>query len=676
MANKGIRNIGIIAHIDAGKTTTSERILFFTGKSHRLGEVDDGNATMDWMEQEQNRGITITSAATTCFWDDYQINLIDTPGHVDFTAEVERSLRVLDGAVGIFDAVSGVEPQSETVWHQADVYNVPRIAYVNKNDRVGANFFSVVNEMQGKFQCNPTPVQIPIGAENEFEGVIDLIAMEELHWDEASEGAIISQSPIRPDLLPVAREWREKLIDIVTANNEKLTELVLMGEKVDPELIRAELRSLTIQRKLVPVFCGASLRNIGVQPVLDGVIAYLPAPAELPPIKAHHVKKNEDILIPRELKATPSALVFKIQTDREAGPLCFVRVYSGFIESGAAVYNVNKKKRERINRLLRMHANRSEPVERLEAGDIGVIVGFKLAQTGDTIGSEGMPVILERMHFPEPVISQAIEPKTLSDRDKLKTVLDMLMREDPTFFWREDAETGELVISGMGELHLDVMATRITSEFKVPAKVGKQQVTYRESVAGPYTHSEDFSKNMGGKEQTAGLTIEVAPADRDVGNVYELKAKTGDIPEDFLDAIERGIQGSFASGIALGYPCADLSVSVTDIRWDPETSSEFAFEACASHAFDVACTAAGPVLLSPVMKVSVMTPRDYMGDVISSLTMRGGIVQQVESRPSIELIFAEAPLEAMFGYSTALRSMSQGRGTFSMEFSHFEKKNR
>jgi elongation factor G len=424
----------------------------------------------------------------------------------------------------------------------------------------------------------------------------------------------------------------------------------------------------------VPVLCGASLRNIGVQPILDAVIDFLPAPGELPPVKAHHVKKDEDIALARDVKGQPTALVFKIQNDREAGALCFIRVYAGVIESGAAIYNVNKKKRERINRLLRMHANRSEQIDRLEAGDIGVVVGFKLAQTGDTIGSEGLPLVLERMHFPEPVISQAIEPRTLSDRDKLKVVLDSLMREDPTFFWREDSDTGELVISGMGELHLDMLATRIIDEWKIPAKVGKPHVTYRESIGASHTHHEIFAKLMAGKEQAAGLTITVQPAERGAGNSFANKVRSVEIPEAIFEAIEHGIQGSFGSGIALGYPCVDVKVTLTVVDYNPETASEFAFEACASKAFDEACRAAEPLLLSPVMKVSVMCPREYMGDVISSLTMRGGMVSQVESRPSIELIFAEAPLEAMFGYSTALRSMSQGRGTFAMEFSHFERK--
>jgi elongation factor G len=675
MAAKTVRNIGIMAHIDAGKTTTSERILFFTGKSHRIGEVDDGNATLDWMEQEQNRGITITSAATTCFWKDAQINLIDTPGHVDFTAEVERSLRVLDGAVGVFCAVGGVEPQSETVWHQADRYQVPRIAYINKMDRIGADFFAVVAEMEEKFHCHPVPIQLPIGAENAFEGVIDLIGMQELHWDEAADGQTMQAKPIRAELQPLAAEWREKLMDAVTHSNDELTELVLEGLEIPADKIRAELRAQTIARKLVPILCGASLRNIGVQPVLDSVIHYLPAPEELPAIQAHHAKKEDTTIeVVRSANGNAAALVFKIFNDREAGPLCYIRVYSGTIKSGEAVYNVSKKKRERINRLLRMHANRSEQIDSLQAGDIGVVVGFKLAQTGDTIGNEGLPVLLERMHFPEPVINSAIEPKTLSERDKLKSVLDVLSKEDPTFFWKEDKDTGEIIIAGMGELHLDVLTTRITDEFKVSAKMGKPQVTYRECVSKTSVHTEHFSRVVGGKENSASITLTVEPNERGQGNLYVSKLRDDKIPEDFKDAIERGINACFGSGIALGYPCTDVKVTVEKIVWSEETSTEFAFEACANMAFDAACQAADPILLAPIMKIDCMCPRDFMGEVISSITMRGGLVNQVESRGAIEHIHAEAPLEAMFGYSTALRSMTQGRGSFAMEFSHFEKK--
>jgi elongation factor G len=674
MAQQAIRNIGIMAHIDAGKTTTTERILFFTGKSHRIGEVDSGNATMDWMEQEQNRGITITSAATTCFWKDHQINIIDTPGHVDFTAEVERSLRVLDGAIGVFCAVGGVEPQSETVWHQADSYQVPRIAYVNKMDRVGANFEAVLAELEEKFHCKPLAVQIPMGSEADFEGIIDLVTMEELHWNETEEGLTYQRQAISPAWQAKASASREILLDALTASNDELTDLVLEGKDIEPSLIHAELRRMTLARQATPIFCGASLRNIGIQPLLDGVLNYLPSPDELEPVTAHHLKKDQDIQLERSDKGLPMALVFKIFNEKEAGALSYIRVYSGVIKSGEAIYNASKKKRERINRLLRMHANRNEQIDELRAGDIGVVIGFKLAQTGDTLTSEASPAVLERMHFPEPVISAAIEPKTNSDRDKLKAVLELLGREDPTFFWKEDQETAQIIISGMGELHLDVVTTRVIDEYKVAARVGKPQVTYRESIAQEATHCETFEKVLAGKEQRAVLTLQVQPAPRASGNSFKSLVKANQVPEEILDAIQRGVEGSLASGINLGYPCIDIQVTLLALEYQQETASEFAFEACASMAFDAACQKAEPQLLSPVMKLGVLCPQEFMGEVISSLTMRQGIVHQVESRPSVEFIHAEAPMEAMFGYSTALRSMTQGRGTFSMEFSHFEKK--
>ncbi len=483
MAEK-TRNIGIMAHIDAGKTTTTERILYYTGKSHRIGEVDDGAATMDWMEQEQNRGITITSAATTTFWRDHKINIIDTPGHVDFTAEVERSLRVLDGAIAIFCAVGGVEPQSETVWRQANAYEVPRIGFVNKMDRIGADFFAVLAEVRDKLGAVPVALSIPIGRENEFEGVIDLFTMEERRWHEDDQGRSFEMHPIRDELRPLADEWREKLIDAVSAYSDEITELVLEDQEVPVELIKEVLREQTMARTLFPVHVGASLRNIGVQPLLDAVIDFLPAPEELPPIQGHHPKTGDIVDVDRSLDGQAVGMVFKIQADRDAGSYSFVRMYQGTLKSGSAIFNHNQGKRERVNRILRMHANRTEQVDRIEAGDIAVVVGFKLAQTGDTIGSEGRPVVLERMHFPEPVISVAIEPQTLSERDRLKDVLAILTREDPTFLWKEDQDTGELIISGMGELHLDVLVTRIVSDYKVHAKVGNPQVTYRETITG------------------------------------------------------------------------------------------------------------------------------------------------------------------------------------------------
>ena len=668
------RNIGIMAHIDAGKTTTTERILYYTGKSHRIGEVDNGEAVMDWMVQEQNRGITITSAATTCFWHDHQINIIDTPGHVDFTAEVERSLRVLDGAIAIFDAVGGVEPQSETVWHQADSYQVPRIAYVNKMDRIGADFFAVVQELEEKLGATPIVIGIPIGAEQKFEGAIDLLAMEELHFSKEEYGSRQERHPLREELTPLANEWREKLLDQLSAFSDELTDLYLEGAEIPVDLLNQVLRKETIGLKAVPMMCGASLRNIGVQPLLDAVINYLPAPEELPPAIGTHSKKETQVEVERSLDGPPLGLVFKIQSEREAGDLCFVRMYSGSIKAGTQIMNIDKKKRERVHRLLRMHSNRTEQLDTVNAGDIAVFIGFKQAQTGDTIGSEGFPVILERMHFPEPVISVAIEPETLSQRDKLKEVLQVLAKEDPTFFVHEDEDTGEIIISGMGELHLEVLVTRITDDFKVGARVGNPQVTYRESVGASYTHTEKFHRMLAGKENTAEITLTVAPNQRGGGNSYTSEVSKAVLPEHLQEAVRRGVEASFSSGIRYGYPTIDVDVRMVDATYNEQTSTEFAFEAAASLGFDNACGHASPFLLEPIMKVDVMCPKDFMGDVINGITMRGGLFHGVESSPAMEHITAEAPLRNMFGYSTALRSMTQGRGNYAMEFSHFARK--
>jgi elongation factor G len=673
MKRKAIRNIGIMAHIDAGKTTTTERILYYTGKSHRIGEVDHGDTVMDWMAQEQNRGITITSAATTCYWKDHQINIIDTPGHVDFTAEVERSLRVLDGAVAIFCAVGGVEPQSETVWRQSETYGIPRIAYVNKMDRIGADFYTVLEEMREKLGANPVPVTVPIGREDEFVGLIDVLNMQEIYFDREDFGRSVRTEPISAANQELADTWREHLLNELTSHSDALTEKYLEGSQIAADELKQVIREQTMNRGLVPVFAGASLRNIGVQPLLDSIIDYLPAPSELPPIVGHHVKKDQDVEIERSDDGQPLALVFKIQTDREAGNLSFIRVYSGTIKAGTAVYNVDKKKRERINRLLRMHANRTEQLDHVSAGDIAVVVGFKQAQTGDTVGSEGMPVVLERMHFPEPVISVAIEPQTLSEREKLKDVLRLLALEDPTFFSKEDQDTGELVISGMGELHLEVLVTRIIEDFKVGAKVGRPQVTFRESISASRTHTEKFQKMIAGKENTATVTLKVEPLSRGAGNSFKNEVSKNDLPQPFIDAVQRGVEGAFSSGIVYGYPVIDIGVTLVDAGYSESTSTEFAFEAAAAMGFDNACSGAAPVLLEPVVQLDVMCPKEFMGDVISGITMRGGVVQSVESRPGAEHIRAEAPLQQMFGYSTALRSTTQGRGTYAMEFSHFAK---
>jgi len=673
---KNIRNIGIIAHIDAGKTTTSERILFYTGKSHRLGEVDDGEATMDWMVQEQERGITITAAVTTCYWQDRQINIIDTPGHVDFTAEVERSLRVLDGAVVIFCAVSGVEPQSETVWHQADRYHVPRLAYINKLDRVGADFFGVVEEIRQKLGANPLVLQLPIGRESELEGVIDLLAMKELRWEVQDAGQTIHESDVDPSRLHLAREYRQKTLDQLSrvpdpALADRITELYLEGAEIPLELARRAVRRGTLERTFVPVLCGASLRNLGVQPLLDAVVDYLPAPDEVPAPEGYHVKKEKKVQVPVRRDGPPLGLVYKIQADREAGNLSYVRVYSGEFRDGVAVYNVAKRKRERINRLLRMHANRSEPLASVGAGDVAVVVGFKLAQTGDTIGSDQFPVLLGEMHFPEPVISIAIEPRTLSERTKLESALHQLEREDPTFTVKENEETGQLIIAGMGELHLDVLVTRVIDDYKVQAKVGAPQVSYRESVSTAAAHAERYHKVLAGKENSAMLTIKVERLARGTGNRFQSLVAPPTLPQELVDAVKRGVLAAFGSGIMYGYPVIDVGVTLSGAEYNQSTSTPLAFEAAAALGFDAACRKAGPVLLEPIMRVDILVPQEFLGEVLGSLSARKAEITGIDSKPGVENIHAHVPLAHMFGYSTALRSATQGRATFTMEFSHF-----
>jgi elongation factor G len=673
-----MRNIGIMAHIDAGKTTTTERILFFTGKSHRIGEVDDGEAIMDWMEQEQQRGITIQSAATTTYWKGCQINIIDTPGHVDFTAEVERSLRVLDGAITIFDAVRGVEPQTETVWRQASKYHVPCVGYVNKMDRMGADFFNVLDDIKNKLKITAAALQIPIGKEGSFEGVIDLIEMKEIRWQNNGEEMLLSE--IAPQREENAKQCRERLIDAISGVSDCITEKYLAGEDIGSSLLKSEIRKAVLKREIIPVFAGASRRNLGVQPIIDAIIDYLPAPDEAAAAAGHKLKKDEeieDINIPCDPKGNPLGLVFKIQNDREAGSLCYVRMYSGVFKSGSSVYNVGKKKRERANRILRMHSNKSEPLDSLAAGDIGVIIGMKLAQTGDTIGSEGWPVLLEKMQFPEPVISISIESKTISDQDKLKDILAILSREDPTFTIRDNEETGQLIISGMGELHLDVLVTRILKEYKLGAKVGNPQVTYRESISRTVERGENFSRILAGRENAASVTLRVEPAKRGSGNRYINAVKPGgrnDVPAEILEAVERGITGAFSSGIVMGYPCIDITATVTNIEYSELTGTAFAFEACASMAFDEACRQASPVLLEPIMAVDLNCPHEFVGEVMSLVTQRGGQILSMNSKTDNDEIKAQAPMEKMFGFMTSLRSVSQGRANFSLEFSHFEKK--
>ena len=674
MSLEKMRNIGIMAHIDAGKTTTTERILYYTGKIHKIGEIDDGQATMDWMAQEQERGITICSAATTTYWKNYQINIIDTPGHVDFTAEVERSLRVLDGAVAVICAVDGVQPQTETVWKQADEFNVPRICFMNKMDRIGADFFGSMEDVQQKFGIEPLALQIPIGEGPDFEGVIDLLKMKELRWSEQDEGETITESEISAERLSDAQKWHDKLVETVAASDDNLMEIYLEGGEISVEQIKTAIRNGTINRTFVPFVMGSARHNQGVQPLIDAIVDYLPCPTDVPAAKGIKFKKDEqeNIEIPCDVSKMPLGLVFKIQYDREMGPLCYVRMYSGKISSGTQIFNVNKKKRERVNRILRMHADKSEPMDSLSAGDIAVFIGLKLAQTGDTIGSEAFNVLLEQPKFPQPVISVALEPESMSEKDKMNETLAILSREDPTFTSHEDAETGQLIISGMGELHLDVLVTRMRDDFGVKCNVGAPQVTYRESVSGKAESSEEYSRVLAGKENTAGLKISVEQREQGSGNSYEVCCKHSDVPEEIMAAIESGFKSALDSGIKYGYPCTDVGVKVLEITYNELTSTTFAFEACAAQVFDKACNSANPVILEPVMNVDISCPKEFVGPASSQLSQRGGSIMGQDSKVSGEIIHAQAPMANMFGFTTNLRSATQGRASFSMEFSHFQ----
>ena len=674
MSLEKMRNIGIMAHIDAGKTTTTERILYYTGKIHKIGEIDDGQATMDWMAQEQERGITICSAATTTYWKNYQINIIDTPGHVDFTAEVERSLRVLDGAVAVICAVDGVQPQTETVWKQADEFNVPRICFMNKMDRIGADFFGSMEDVQQKFGIEPLALQIPIGEGPDFEGVIDLIKMKELRWSEEDEGETITESEISAERLSDAQKWHDKLVETVAASDDNLMEIYLEGGEISVEQIKTAIRNGIINRTFVPFVMGSARHNQGVQPLIDAIVDYLPCPTDVPAAKGIKFKKDEqeNIEIPCDVSKMPLGLVFKIQYDREMGPLCYVRMYSGKISSGTQIFNVNKKKRERVNRILRMHADKSEPMDSLSAGDIAVFIGLKLAQTGDTIGSEAFNVLLEQPKFPQPVISVALEPESMSEKDKMNETLAILSREDPTFTSHEDAETGQLIISGMGELHLDVLVTRMRDDFGVKCNVGAPQVTYRESVSGKAEACEEYSRVLAGKENTAGLKISVEQREQGSGNSYEVCCKHSDVPEEIMAAIESGFKSALDSGIKYGYPCTDVGVKVLEISYNELTSTTFAFEACAAQVFDKACNLANPVILEPVMNVDISCPKEFVGPASSQLSQRGGSIMGQDSKVSGEIIHAQAPMANMFGFTTNLRSATQGRASFSMEFSHFQ----
>ncbi len=668
---KNIRNIGIAAHIDAGKTTTTERILFYSGKTHRMGEVDEGAAVMDWMAQEKERGITITSAATTCFWRDHRINIIDTPGHVDFTAEVERALRVLDGMVAIFCAVGGVEPQSETIWRQADRYHVPRLAYVNKMDRVGADFYNVLNMMNDRFKTNAVPITLPAGSGETFTGIIDLIDMNYRIAHEESLGATFEDMPIPDDMADEAKKYREQLLEAVSNYDDRLMEKFLNEEPIDPnELLRA-MRQAIIDCKFVPVLCGSSFKNKGVQKLLDRIIDLLPSPIDLPPVTGVHPKTNKEITRAASDSDPFAALAFKIVSDPHVGRLTYLRIYSGRLDVGDAIYNPIADKRERVTRLLAMHANKREQLKTASAGDIVAAVGLKHTTTGNTLCPKEHPILLERMVFPTPVISVAIEPKTKADQEKLSDVLDRLADEDPTFVIRTDEQTGQTIISGMGELHLEVLTERMIREFSLQANIGKPQVAYRETIAQEGTGEGKYIRQSGGRGHYGHVMLLVKPADSGEGFRFINNASGGQIPEEFIGVVEEGVRGALEYGVLAGYPVVDVIAVLEGGSTHEEDASEVAYRIAASMAFQDAVAAAKPTLLEPYMKVEVIVPEQYMGDIIGDLNTRRSKIKGLGSRTDGRTIAAEAPLSEMFGYATRLRSLSQGRAVYSMEFSHY-----
>ena len=664
------RNIGIMAHIDAGKTTTTERILFYTGKTHKLGEVHDGAATMDWMEQEQERGITITSAATTCYWKGNRINIIDTPGHVDFTVEVERSLRVLDGAVTVLCAKGGVEPQSETVWRQADKYQVPRMAYVNKMDITGADFYRVVKMIKDRLKANPVPIQLPVGKEDTFRGIVDLINMEaDIYYDDL--GKDIRVEPIPEDMKELAEEYRQQMIESIAETDEALFEKYCAGEDISAEELKKALRKATIANTIVPVVCGTSYRNKGVQKLLDAIVDYMPAPTDIPHIKGINPDTDEEEERPSSDDAPFAALAFKIMTDPYVGKLCFFRVYSGSIGAGETALNTEKGQRERFGRILQMHANERKDIDRVYAGDIAAIVGTKNTTTGDTLCDEKHPIILESMEFPEPVIKVAIEPKTKSGQEKMGIALAKLAEEDPTFRAYTDEETGQTIIAGMGELHLEIIVDRLLREFKVEANVGKPQVSYKETITKSADEDCKYARQSGGKGQYGHVTITIEPNEPGKGYEFINKVVGGAIPKEYIPAVDAGIQGAMQSGVLAGYNVVDVKVTLYDGSYHEVDSSEMAFKIAGSMAFKNAMKKAGPILTEPIMKVVVITPDDYMGDVMGDINSRRGQIQSMEPIAGAQQITAMIPLSNMFGYATDLRSKTQGRGQYSMEPSHF-----
>jgi len=667
------RNIGIMAHIDAGKTTTTERVLYYTGRSYKIGEVHEGTATMDWMVQEQERGITITSAATTSFWRDCRINIIDTPGHVDFTMEVERSLRVLDGAIAILDAVSGVEPQTETVWRQADKYKVPRIVYVNKMDRVGADYFRCLAMLKDRLGAHPVPIQIPVGREDKFRGMVNLIEQVAYIWSDSEDlGQTYETIDIPADVKEQAAEYREKMIEALAEVDDHLMEKYLAGEKVSPEEIKAAVRAGTISMKLFPVICGASFKNKGVQPMLDAVVDYLPSPLDIPPLDGINPETGLHETRAADGKAPFSALAFKIMNDPFVGQLTFVRVYSGTLESGTGVYNSTRDKKERIGRLVRMHANKREEIESISAGDIAAVVGLKDTRTGDTLCDPDKPIVLESMDFPAPVIAVAIEPKTKADDEKLGQSLARLAMEDPTFKVNVDPETNQTLIHGMGELHLEIIVDRLLREFRVEANVGKPQVAFRETIRRKGEAQGKYVRQTGGRGQYGDVYIEVEPNEAGGGFVFENKIVGGSVPREYVPAVEKGIKEAMETGILAGYPMVDIKVYLTDGSYHEVDSNEMAFKIAGSMGFKDACRKAKAVLLEPVMDVEVVTPEEYMGAIVGDLNSRRGRIASMEARGTSQVIRAHVPLATMFGYATEMRSMTQGRATYTMQFARYE----
>ena len=666
-----LRNIGIAAHIDAGKTTTSERILFYTGVSHKIGEVHDGAATMDWMEQEKERGITITSAATTCFWKNYQINLIDTPGHVDFTIEVERSMRVLDGAVAVFCSVGGVQPQSETVWRQANKYGVPRLVFVNKMDRIGANFYNVENQISQRLKSRPVPIALPIGAEDSFKGLVDLVEMKSYIWNDETMGAKYDIVDIPEDMNDIVSTYREKMIEAAAEQDEALMEKYLNGEELSKDDIKKGLKAGCLNMSIVPMLCGSSFKNKGVQTLLDAVIDYLPSPTEVADIRGIDAKTDEEIQVKSGDNGEFAGLAFKIMTDPFVGQLTFVRVYRGSIESGSYVYNSTKKTKERVGRLLKMHSNKREDIKEVYSGEICAFVGLKDTLTGDTLCSEKDQVILERMEFPDPVISIAVEPKTKADQEKMSLALAKLAEEDPSFRVKTDEETGQTIISGMGELHLEIIVDRMKREFKVEAEVGQPQVAFRETIRSSVQKEYKYAKQSGGRGQYGHVFIKMEPTEPGSGYKFINEISGGVIPKEYIPAVDKGIQEAMQSGVLAGYPVVDFQVTLYDGSYHDVDSSEMAFKIAASMAFKEASKSASPVLLEPITKVEVEVPEEYMGDVIGDLNRRRGQINSMDDRMGIKIINAFVPLAEMFGYSTDLRSATQGRGSYSMEFDHY-----